>query len=252
MIGTDQPDPDLRDLAYPYAMDAVTETERSDIERLLGRVDRATAAEFAAEVRGIRELLASMTVGDVLKPPVTLEHKVLRALDIMNDVADTPKHSGVRRLRRGRMWRPDLLAAAVVLIIAMVVGGVVLVNRVSSNEPDAVTAQLIDQQPDVTIRSTPVAGGGTLRVHSSARLSAAAVSFDGVPELPSDRDYQLWLVPPAGQPPRSAAVVDRSSAQGTVLVTRFDPVDALAMTVEPAGGSAQPTTTPIVVLELAQ
>lgn len=58
--------------------------------------------------------------------------------------------------------------------------------------------------------------------------------------MPADRAYQLWRVP-AGGTPESVAVV---AGPGMVVAT-VRPTDTLAVTVEPAGGSPAPTTTPL-------
>ena len=45
--------------------------------------------------------------------------------------------------------------------------------------------------------------------------------------------------------------VDAEGSGQALLTGQATPTDKVAMTVEPAGGSAQPTTDPLVVLSLA-
>lgn len=68
----------------------------------------------------------------------------------------------------------------------------------------------------------------------------------GLPAAPEGRTYQLWFddqgtMRPAGLLPRDGATV----MQGAVAGAR-----AVALTLEPAGGSLQPTTTPLLLLPL--
>jgi anti-sigma-K factor RskA len=93
-----------------------------------------------------------------------------------------------------------------------------------------------------------VAGGGSATVFISG--SQAAVVADGVRGLPDDRVYQLWLVRPtqivsAGLGPEGAEAGGRWSR----LITGVTAGDQIAISVEPAGGSAQPTTKPLVAVQ---
>ena len=61
---------------------------------------------------------------------------------------------------------------------------------------------------------------------------------------PQDRVYQLWRIE-NGQPV-SAGVFD---GQG-IVIPRVQAGQTVAVSVEPAGGSDQPTTTPILIQQL--
>ena len=74
-----------------------------------------------------------------------------------------------------------------------------------------------------------------------------------LPELASNRTFQLWLIPTTGAP--ESAGLFRPNASGDVVRVRQVPVDtsrihAVAVSVEPQGGSPAPTTTPILVVPL--
>ena len=75
-----------------------------------------------------------------------------------------------------------------------------------------------------------------------------------LPELASDRTFELWLIPGQGSP--EAAGLFRPNAAGDFVSVRRAPVDtariqAVAVSVEPQGGSPQPTTKPILIVPLA-
>jgi anti-sigma-K factor RskA len=240
---------DLLELAYPYAMDSVTESERRNIENLLGTADSATVAAFATAVGRIHETLALLTVFDTVSPPPELEDTILRALDARSQDNSPEATRPVARHLFGRIPRVRVLVAAATVIIAASVGVAVIVDRDEGPSTDQITAGQVLEQPDVRTHSAEIAGGGSLNVSTSAHLGAATVSFDGVPQPPSGRVYQLWLVP-EGRTPRSAGVLEPLPTSGPPLVTRFSTGETLAVTIEPAGGSLQPTTTPIVGVPL--
>ncbi|MET8778841.1 hypothetical protein ABZV58_27880 [Nocardia sp. NPDC004654] len=111
MIPPEQPDADLLELAYPYAMHAVTEIERELIERRRAAADRTRAAEFDAMVGATRETLAALSILDALPPPAGLEDRLMRALD-----------EAVSRRRARRLSRKNWLAAAMAVLIAIAAG----------------------------------------------------------------------------------------------------------------------------------
>ncbi len=74
-----------------------------------------------------------------------------------------------------------------------------------------------------------------------------------MPQLPTNRTFELWLVPPTGAP-RSAGLfqADPNSDALRISSVQVDPAStaAVAVSVEPTGGSPAPTTTPIIVVPL--
>lgn len=75
------------------------------------------------------------------------------------------------------------------------------------------------------------------------------VTAQGVSAIPADRVLQLWILPKKGSP--VSAGVFQPEANGSILKLtraaapiRIKDAAALKVTVEPRGGSAQPTTKP--------
>jgi anti-sigma-K factor RskA len=82
----------------------------------------------------------------------------------------------------------------------------------------------------------------------SLRQREAVVSAD-LPALPGTRVYQLWVMTAAGSARSAGLLASTSSGSTTTLLAGgVLPGDRLGVTVEPAGGTAQPTTTPVVVM----
>jgi anti-sigma-K factor RskA len=101
--------------------------------------------------------------------------------------------------------------------------------------------------PDARATFERDAEGRGIGVVASAEEKSAVVTLSGYDGLPADRVHQLWLMRPGAQP-RSLGLFSGD----TPLVTGGMNTDAtsLAVTVEPDGGSAQPTSQPIVQLAL--
>lgn len=78
----------------------------------------------------------------------------------------------------------------------------------------------------------------------------AVVQAHGLEELPADKAYQVWAL--RGDEPASIGFLDDPS-RGEVVTTLgvdLSGADAIAVTVEPRGGSPQPTTAPVLQARL--
>jgi hypothetical protein len=121
--------------------------------------------------------------------------------------------------------------------------------------------QLLVARNNVSLLTAPDVRRVELRGQASAPQAAGRAYFSrsrgvyfvasDLPSIPPDRVYQLWFVLPGGANPVSASVFGPAAGGGaeliaTVLATMPDP-NVLAVTVEPAGGSLQPTSTPFLV-----
>ena len=98
--------------------------------------------------------------------------------------------------------------------------------------------------PSAVVVHGDVTGGGT----ATAILTddRALFSATGLPDPGDDKAYQLWVVDADGA--ASAGVLADDAGTVRQLTDDFSTGDALAITIEPAGGSTQPTTDPLVVL----
>lgn len=161
-----------------------------------------------------------------------------------------------RRAQRRWFSRPALLLGGVAAAAALLVGGVAGAAITSSvTDTSAVTASAeqlaaITSAPDSKTARSTMEDGSTATVVWSDSMAQSAVLVDGLSALPSDRTYEAWYVGsdevvPAGTFQAGDGttwhVLDGSMAHGA----------AIAVTVEPAGGSDQPTSVPILVVESA-
>jgi anti-sigma-K factor RskA len=90
--------------------------------------------------------------------------------------------------------------------------------------------------------------GRNISVVASASEKQAVVTLSGYGSLPSGRVHQLWLMRPNAQP-RSLGLF--KGGDTPLVATDLDTsATSLAVTVEPDGGSPQPTSQPIVQLAL--
>ncbi|WP_458318115.1 anti-sigma factor [Mycolicibacterium brisbanense] len=239
-------DDELLDLAYPYALGAVSEDERAEIEHRLAAADAPTADAFARIVTDTQETMALVTAGDTLAPPAHVRESLLHAIGQQpgrGEVADLARH----RARRRRLITRVLVAAAAVVVIA--VGGTVVLRSIHQAPTVPSVAQVL-AYPDTRTTTAEVAGG-TITLSASAQANAVVVAMSNVPPPPQGHVYQMWFIPASG-PTRSAGTMSAETMPppGGEVIPALNSATAVAVTVEPGTGSTQPTGSPVVTIPL--
>jgi anti-sigma-K factor RskA len=214
---------ELLELATPYALNAISETERAAIDRQLAAAPAAVADAFIDEVRAVRETMAVVSATTAAEPPAGLRAAVLAAA----------RHGVERRSR----WRAVILAAAAAIVVGLASFGAGIALRPSSTP--TMTEQIM-AAPDVRTVSGQIAGG-TATVLFSRDRNAGVLVMNNVPPPSQGTVYQMWLIGDKG--PTSAGTMDTAAVapSTTDTLTNLGNSSALAFTVEPGTGSPQPT-----------
>jgi anti-sigma-K factor RskA len=250
------------DLAGLYALDALTPDEKALVDAHLA-VCSQDHAEFAA-LGGVAPALA--TLAEPMGAPAALKRRVLEAyaheqgrpavplrLDAPSAVTTTlPAARNVaRRPASGRLgW-----AAAALAVVLVAVVGVYGLN--ARQQADAANARAAEIARAVAALSQPGAQIAYLRGSGPAATVSGFVAvppgspgymvLTDVPAAPAGKTYQAWFI--AGGKPTSAGTM-APGADGSVIADGMQPVPGtavIAVTIEPSGGSVQPTSDPIIV-----
>ena len=235
--------PDLHTLVGAYALDALDPQERAEFDQHLASCDTCRT-----ELAELVETAARMGSATETTPPPAMRARVLDA------VARIPQERpNVVSLdaRRSRPWTTRGLAVAAALLAVLGVG--VGVSQLSENrnlreEQIALTDVL---SADDKVAYDTHGKGPHLSVVMSPEMDAAVVSMRDLPALDGGRSYQVWRKTADGL--ESAAVLDSEDVdrnRATTLVQGLGGTEAVAVTEEPAGGSPQPTTEPLVTLDM--
>ncbi|NUR07594.1 MAG: anti-sigma factor [Nocardioidaceae bacterium] len=139
-------------------------------------------------------------------------------------------------------------AAAAVLVAAAAVG--VVVSQQGGEAPPAVAAAVtqVFDAPDAHTSTVSTSNGGRLTVATSQDLGRMAVKTQGLPDPGSSHVYQMWAIH-NGTPTSAGVIGDLRAGQAMAMPAAGTTV---AITVEPSGGSEQPTTKPIVEMDPGQ
>ncbi|MGW2282116.1 anti-sigma factor [Streptomyces sp. NPDC001770] len=262
---------DPHDASGAYALHALPEDERLAFERHL-----AECESCREEVAGLQATAALLGVAAAVTPPVALRDEVLRK------VAATPqeKRVGPRRspapprqapvawqpapaapAADGRAHAPSrnlprlALAACVAAVLAL---GVATWQYREAEDARTGARQARERQdevarvltaPDVQLETQGLRGGGTATVAVSRSENAATLAVHDLPRLPAGNVYEAWFI--EGGKPVPAGLLSRDPGRRlTFLDGPVDDATAVALSVEPAGGSEQPTTVPLGAVPL--
>jgi anti-sigma-K factor RskA len=170
-----------------------------------------------------------------------------------------PASSSAQR-KASRRWYTQPLSAAVAAaaLVAVLLGVNGLTSALNNGNglPEALQLAHIKAQPDAqreTVKLTNI--NDDKRVVAtlvwSGELGQSVLIVDGLASLTEEQTYELWYIGEDG--PISAGTFNTSGAGDSwrVLDGTMADGDAVGVTVEPAGGSEQPTTDPLIVIHTA-
>lgn len=251
---------DVRALAVEYALGILDAGERATMEQHLAGC--AACRAHVAEERRVLDALGRSV--PQVAPPASLRDRVLAA-------AVTPAKGAIaapRPVPRARPMRDWLIAASVMLMIAAGAWQILSMReraeqaRAMEETARAEQARAIEEaaRAEQARAMAVVAAADLVRfdlsgagtpAHARALWShrhGMVFSAEGLAALPEGRTYQLWVISRGA--PISAGVFG-VSADGRARVVMPTPdsltsVEAVAVTVEPAGGMPAPSTTPIL------
>ncbi|OBB63247.1 MULTISPECIES: anti-sigma factor [unclassified Mycobacterium] len=224
---------ELLELATPYALDAVSDEERAEIERRVAAAPRSVAAAFDDEVRAVRETMAVVSATTAVEPPARLRAATLAAIPARDE--------------RKYGWRTAVLAsAAAAVVVGAAAFGVGILMR---PHPPSTIAEQVFAAPDVRTVSGPL-GNGTATVVFSHDRNAGVLVMNNVPPPKPGTVYQMWLLSDKG--PTSAGTMGTAAVapSTTATLTNLGSSTTLAFTVEPGTGSPRPTGTILAALPL--
>jgi anti-sigma-K factor RskA len=248
-------------LSGAYALGAVTPEEAELVESAM-----AESEELRSEVVGLADTAVALGLGlPSQAPPPGLRAKLLDAIEFLpqeapeEPVADTVDEltpvgaapvtampaGGHVVSRRRRRVRPMVLLASLAAAVVLFGGGF-LVQR-TLLEPQSEYTAVIQARDAQTVQA-PVSGGGIATVSWSKSEHRTAVVLRGV-TVPSGKVLQLWTIR-SGTATSAGLYQPTDRQRYTVISGTPNSGESLAVTVEPDGGSTQPTTQPIVKVQL--
>ena len=224
---------ELRQDYTSYALGIADDPERTEIAEHLARKCPACISGIASAMATVTAMSGAVTVTE---PPASLRRRVTAIVE-----------KAPRRSWAGVFVPWAITAAMSIALVALGISG----RRQIGDTAKLQRALSILNDPatrDVTFGETEKPSKGRIFVSPGK-----GVVFIGanLPRIDPGKTFELWVIPAKGNP--IPAGLFRSQPDATAVFVRPGPVEnaaAVAVTVEPEGGSAQPTTTPFIVTKL--
>jgi anti-sigma-K factor RskA len=225
-----------------YVMGLASESERAEFEQMC-----AQYPELVEERRKFEESLETYASEQAVRPPKEVKAKILKAIITMEN-SKSPRSIGLLRF---------VAAAAVILLVGMVV----LYYQVSQQNKDLASANkaltervnqdvvVLDrikvEQTDVgnaivvNMVGTKIAPKSSANVYWDSTNSKVYLVVKNMPQLASDKQYQLWALIDNKQ--KSLGVFDATDKNIILKMGSTKKAQAFAITIEKKGGNPTPT-----------
>ncbi|MBX6762661.1 MAG: anti-sigma factor [Rubrobacteraceae bacterium] len=236
----------FEELKEAYVLGALTEEERREFESYLARHPEKQAE--IEELGAIAGLLALSPPEQ--EPSPELRRRVLAR--VRSEATSGGEARNALKDRLGWILRPRTLAAAGA---ALAVAGLLVWNGLLQRELGNLRSENHNLQGQVenlkayAMRSSGPAKGASAEV-LRMRNGKMILTASNLPPAPDGKTYQIWVIE-NGTPKPAGLFTPSGKAVAVPVQVRAKKAQAVAVTIEPAGGSKRPTSSPILVSHLS-
>ena len=237
-------DKGFEDLKDAYVLGALPDDERAAVEAYLAlHPERQSEVD---DLMGVAGLLA--LAPQEHEPPEGLRR---RLMEVVEGEA-VPPEPAQWESSPWLGWLGDLrnvaLGAAALLLVGLLSWNVLLREDVRDLRGQVEQARAANQTQEIELDGAWAQQGARAEVMTLEGDRAVLVVED-MPTMPEDRTGQVWIIE-GDKPEPSGLLAPGRDTAAAAITTPLEGADAIAVTVEPAGGSDEPTSDPVLVQEL--
>jgi anti-sigma-K factor RskA len=242
----------FEDLKDAYVLGALPEEERLEFEQYLtAHPDLQVEIEELSTIAG----LLAFSVREQ-EPPPELRRRIMDTVEAEAvHTAEVVDPRASRRSWLAGLWeavgpRDLALAAAAMLVIGLFSWSMLLQGEVQDLQGRVQSLQSQPQDQSQAFQMIALEGVGTKQGARAELVTLegdrAVLVAENMPPVPEDKTYQIWVI--KGDTPQPSGLFEpKGDAIAAVVETPVEGADAVAVTVEPEGGSPKPTTEPMLV-----
>ncbi len=245
----------FEDLKDAYVLGALPEEERLELEQYV-----AAHRDLQAEVEELAAVAGLLAYSPREQDPAPELRS--RIMDTVEAEAVHPQghpHASHRRSWLAGLWeavgvRDLALGAATMLVIGLFSWSMLLQGEVRDlqGRVQGLQGQVQDQQaqgPQMIALGGPGAEQGVRAELVTLEGDRAVLVFENMPPMPEGKTCQIWVI--KGDTPQPSGLFEpKGDSIAAVVEKPVEGADAVAVTVEPEGGSKKPTTEPMLVGEV--
>jgi len=225
------------DLLPAYALGCLEEAEAARVAE-----HTAQCAACRAELQPYLEVADRLALAapDAL-PPARVKQELMRRIERSAAAASAEPRPGWWQQMAGLFRRPApaWALASLILIVVLAAGNIWLWQRLGRSGGDNTTGQI----RVVAMLPSDAAPQATGKLLISMDGEYGTLVVDGLPPLDASSQYQLWLVRD-GQRTSGGVLAVNAHGYGVLEISAPEPLAhyrSFGVTVEPAGGSTEPT-----------
>ena len=227
------------DLKEAYALGALSEEERREVEDYLGK-----HPELHAEVDDLESVANLLALApQEHEPSPKLRRDLLNSISSSSPGTTPAADPSAGQTGLRRLFGPGGLAAAAAL--ALVAIGMFAWNASLQEENRTLQGELEGQQKSYALQSTGAAQEVRGEVVRLGDERAVLVAED-LPSPPEGETYEAWILREDVPEPAGLFEPNDTGSAAAPLEGSIEGADAVAVTVEPSGGSYSPTSDPLM------
>ncbi len=224
---------EVEELAGAYALRALPADALQEVEEHLASC--AAHPDMAALQATALTLIAA---APEMEPPPGLRTRLMEAVR-RDTAAEAREASAARRRWSWPRFSPYALAGALAVAVAALLAWNVLLQVSSDGDGEA-----------TFVRTLTDGGAARGRILYDTEQKMALMTVQSLEPLPPDQTYQVWAIS-AGKPTGIGVFNTSESGEASeVMAVDLSDAEIVAVTIEPAGGSPQPTTEPILTAKM--
>ena len=236
----------FEDLKDSYVLGALPEEERLEFERYL-----VAHPELQAEVEDLGAVAGLLALSPrEQEPPPELRRRIMATVEAEAAHPDTSRRSWLARQWEAVGARDLALAAAAVLVVGLFSWSMLLQGEVRDLQGRVQSLQSQPKDQPQGPQTIALGGAGTEQGARAALVTLkgdrAVLVAENMPPVPKGKTYQIWVI--KGDTPKPSGLFEpKGNSIAAVVENPVEGADAVAVTVEPEGGSKKPTTDPMLV-----
>ena len=247
----------FEDLKDAYVLGALPEEERLSFEDYLAAHPERQAE--IDELGAVAGLLAFYPQEQ--EPSPELRSRVMEVVEAEAEPRRFRSQSTFGRVGDSLSIRNLALGAAALLVIGLLSWNVMLQGQVEDLQGQVEDAQgqvkdlqaqveeaQEQQNPTIELEGSWADQGANAQVLSINKNQAILVAKD-MPFVPEDQTCEIWVIS-NDVPKPSGLFQPEGNVTATPITNSITKADVIAVTVEPAGGSEQPTSDPVLLAKL--